>query len=176
MLRPNLPGRFGVFFPGRLGVTEGSAAAAGATVSPSLDSAGRECFATNLSLSFQGPSIAEQEWASGKFKLMPGAGCAAGLAPDVRDPGRLRLAASVNRSPAPHPEWVSGKFKSMSGPVTSWPGPEARRDPRRTSDTSQKVPSDVSGLFSGYIPCINTRYHHGMHAGSVMVQRAGCYA
>ncbi len=56
--------------PGRLGVTKGSAAAAGATVSPSLDSTGRECFATNLS--FWGPSIAEPKWASWKFKLMSG--------------------------------------------------------------------------------------------------------
>jgi hypothetical protein len=52
--------------PGRLGVTQGSAAAAGETVSPSLDSTGKESFTTNLS--FQGPSLAEPTWASGKFK------------------------------------------------------------------------------------------------------------
>jgi hypothetical protein len=42
--------------------------AAEATVSPSLDSdsTGKECLATNLS--FQGLSLAEPTWASGKFK------------------------------------------------------------------------------------------------------------
>ncbi len=97
--------------PGRLGVTQGSAAAAGATVSPSLDSTGKECFATNLS--FQGPSLAEPTWASGKFKSI------------------------------------------MSGPVTSWPEPGARRDPRRTSNISQKVLCHASVDFTEYVPCIN---------------------
>ena len=69
------------------------------------------------------------------------------------------------------PTWASGKFKLMSGPVTSWPGPEprARLDPRRTSDTSQKVPCDVRVGFSDYIPCINHGKHRVMHAGSVVV-------
>ena len=107
-----LPGR-ATAKPGRLRVTqpEGSAAAAGVTVSPSLDSTGKECFATNLS--FQGQSLAEPTWASGKFKSI------------------------------------------MSGPVTSWPEPGAQRDPRRTSDISQKVLCHASVDFIEYIPCIN---------------------
>ncbi len=55
---------------GRLGVTQGSAAAAGATVSPSLDSTSQECFATKLS--FLGLSLSEPKWVSEKFKLMSG--------------------------------------------------------------------------------------------------------
>ena len=113
-----LPGR-ATAKPGRLGVTQGSAAAAGATVSPSLVSTSKECFATKLS--FQGPSLAEPKWVSGKFKLTP------------------------------------------------WPEPGALQDLRRTSDTSQQVPGDASVGFRGYIPCIYPRYHHGMHAGSLVV-------
>ncbi len=56
--------------PSLLGVTQGSTAAAGATVSPSLDPTGKKHLATNLS--FQGPSqaLAEPTWASGIFKLI----------------------------------------------------------------------------------------------------------
>ena len=92
--------------------------------------------------------------------------------------GRRSIATSQLRGPVPLPKWVSGKFKSMSGPATSWPGPEpgARLDPRRSSDTSQKVPCDASVELSVYVPCNIHRYHHGIHAGSVVVQRAGCYA
>ncbi len=79
------------------------------------------------------------------------------------------IAALRPCSAAAQPTWVSGKFKSMSGPVTSWPEPGARLDPRRTSDTSQKVPCDASVGFSVYIPCNNHRYHHGIYAGSVVV-------
>ncbi len=68
------------------GVTQGSAAAAGATVSPSLDSTSKECFTTKLS--FRGLSLAEPKW---DFQVdvwtsdvMAGAGGAAGPAPDVR--------------------------------------------------------------------------------------------
>ncbi len=68
-----LPGRATAFkLPGLLcpGVTQGRATAAGATVSSSLDSTGKECFTTNLS--FQGLSLAEPIWASGKFKSKTG--------------------------------------------------------------------------------------------------------
>ncbi len=54
--------------------------------------------------------------------------------------------------PCSQPKWVSGKFKSKSGPVTLWPEQGARRDPRRTSDTSQKVLCDASVDFTDYIP------------------------
>jgi hypothetical protein len=47
-------------------LSQGRAAAEGATVSPSLDSTGKKCFVTNLS--FQGPSLAEPTWTSSKFK------------------------------------------------------------------------------------------------------------
>ena len=166
LLRPNLPGRFGDFFPGPLACLKGwleaqlltqvcnciqtkswsripvncgravprpsladsaresLSLAAEATVSPSLDSTGKECLATNLS--FQGLSLAE-------------------------------------------PKWVSGKFKLMSGPVMSWQEQGARLDPRPTSNTSQQVLCNASVGFRGYIPCINHRYHHGMHAGSIVV-------
>ena len=68
------------------------------------------------------------------------------------------------------PTWASGKFKSiMSRPVTSWPEPGARRDQRRTSDTSQKVLCHASVDFTEYEPCISPRYHHGMNACSVVV-------
>ncbi len=69
-------------------LSQGSTAAAGATVSPSLDSTGKVCFITNLS--FQGPSLAEPTWASGKIqvnhvwtsdvRVMAGAGGRAGSA------------------------------------------------------------------------------------------------
>ncbi len=104
------PGRATAFkLPGLLcqGVTQDSATAAGATVSPSLDSTGKECFTTNLS--FQGLSLAE-------------------------------------------PTWASGKFKSKSEPVTSWPEQGAQRDPRRTSETSQKVLCYASVDLIVYIP------------------------
>ncbi len=39
----------------------------------------------------------------------------------------------------------------------------------RRSDTSQKVPCDASVELSVYIPCYYHRYHHGIHAGSVVV-------
>ncbi len=61
----------------------------GSTVSPSLDSTGKECFTTNLS--FRGQSLAEQQWAfnvlTSDVRVMAGAGpgSAAGPAPaDVR--------------------------------------------------------------------------------------------
>ncbi len=83
--------------------------------------------------------------------------------------GRRSIATSLQRrGPVPLPKWVSGKFKSMSGPVTSWPEPGARLDPRRSSDTSQKVPCDASVELSVYILCNNHRYHHGIYAGSVV--------
>jgi hypothetical protein len=90
--------------------------------------------------------------------------------------GRRSIPTLQLRSPVPQPKWASGKFKSMSGPVTSWQEPGARLDPRPTSDASQQVPCDASVGFRAYIPCINHIYHHGMHAGSVVVYRAGCYA
>ncbi len=52
-----------------------------------------------------------------------------------------RSAATLElQNPVLHLSWASGKFKLMSGPVMSWQEPGARLDPRRTSDTSQKVP------------------------------------
>ena len=50
------------------------------------------------------------------------------------------------------PTWASGKFKLKSGPVTSWPEQGARRDPRRTSETSQKVLCYASVDLIVYIP------------------------
>jgi hypothetical protein len=41
--------------------------------------------------------------------------------------------------------------------------------PAPTSDTSQKVLCNASVGFSSYVACVNHRYHHGMHAGSVVV-------
>ena len=67
--------------------------------------------------------------------------------------------------------WASGKFKfearsrGRGGTRAGHPTP-----------ASQKVPCDASGIFSGYIPCIDTMYHHGMHARSVVVLGTGCYA
>jgi hypothetical protein len=80
------PGRATVW-PGRLGVTqpEGSAAAAGATVSPSLVSTSKECLATKLS--FQGAKMGFREIQvdvrTNDSDVMAGAGGAAGPAPGV---------------------------------------------------------------------------------------------
>ncbi len=83
--------------------------------------------------------------------------------------GWRSIATSQLRGPVPLPKWVSGIFKSMSGPVTSWPEPGARLDPRRSSDTSQKVPCYASVELSAYLPCNIHRYYHVIHAGSAVV-------
>ncbi len=76
--------------------------------------------------------------------------------PSLDDNGRECFATNLRfQDPSlAEPTWASGKYKSMSWPVTSWAELGALLDPRRTSDTSQKVPCDASVGFSGYIPCI----------------------
>ena len=74
------------------------------------------------------------------------------------------------------PNWASGKSKLMSRPVTSWPEQGAARDPRPTSDISQKVPCVGNVFLSVYIPCFIIIYHQRVHAGGVMVKASGWYA
>ncbi len=73
----------------------------GLTVSPGLDSTGMECFTTNLS--FRGQSLAEQQWASGKFdvltsdvRVMAGAGPGSAAEPAPADV-RHQPAGTVRR-------------------------------------------------------------------------------
>ena len=70
----------------------------------------------------------------------------------------------------------SGKSKLMSGPVTSWPEQGAARDPRPTSDISQKEPCVGNVFLSVYIPCFIIIYHRRVHAGGLMVKASGWYA
>jgi hypothetical protein len=79
-------------------------------------------------------------------------------------------------SRAVQPNWASGKFKLMSGPVTSWPEQGAARDPRPTSDISQKEPCVGNVFLSVYIPCFIIIYHRRVHAGGLMVKASGWYA
>ncbi len=46
--------------------------------------------------------------------------------------------------------WAFGKSKLMSRPVTSWLERMERRNPRRTSDTSKKVPHVTSDILILY--------------------------
>ena len=116
-----------------------------------------------------GPDSAQGRDATRTLTVKP-ANSPAGACFSVR---RRSIATLQLRSPLFQPKWVSGIFKSMSGPVTSWLEPGALLDPRRTSDTSQKVPCNES---SGYIPCINYVGYQGMYAGSVGVETAAWYA
>ena len=70
----------------------------------------------------------------------------------------------------------SGKSKLMSGPVTSWPEQGAARDPRPTSDISQKVPCVGNVFLSVSKPCFIIIYHRRVHAGGLMVKASGWYA
>ena len=73
--------------------------------------------------------------------------------------GLRSCARSLLPSRAVQPNWASGKFKLMSGPVTSWPEQGAARDPRPTSDISQKVPC-VGNVFLSQ--CMYTLFYHNL--------------
>ena len=77
---------------------------------------------------------------------------------------------------AVQPNWASWKSKLMSGPVTSWPERGEARDPRPTSDISQKAPCVGNVLPSVCRPCFIIIYHRTVHAGGVMDKATGCYA